>query len=228
MLRRTRKDYSMNTKTKFTIAGVCGILLAILIVMLKTVDVAPIGPEGTSIGLSHLNKAANEFFGQHDIWYDITKKLGYVGVLPLLIFALVGLVQLIKRKSLLKIDKDLYALAGLYVAIIGVYALFEKVIINYRPMIMAGDEHVEASFPSSHTLLACGIVGSTIILLSKYIKNDKLRMVLTIICLLIIFFTAIGRLLAGVHWLTDVIGGILASGILLAAFSGVRDIIDRN
>ena len=218
----------MNTKAKFSIAGVSGILFVILIVLLKTVDVAPIGPEGTSIGLSQINKAVNESLGVSDLWYKITKVMEIVADLTVLIFGLIGVTQLVKRKSLLKVDKDILALGGLYVVTAAMYALFEVMIINYRPIIMEGDEHVEASFPSSHTMLICVIMGSAIMLMSKYIKNEKLRVILSILCVAVMVVMAAGRLLAGVHWLTDITGGVLISITLLAAFAGVRDIIGKE
>ena len=218
----------MNTKAKFSIAGISGILFVILIVLLKTVDVAPIGPEGTSIGLSQINKAVNESLGVSDLWYKITKVMEIVADLTVLIFGLIGVTQLVKRKSLLKVDKDILALGGLYVVMAAMYALFEVVIINYRPIIMEGDEHVEASFPSSHTMLICVIMGSAIMLMSKYIKNEKLRVILSILFVAVMVVMSAGRLLAGVHWLTDITGGVLISITLLAAFAGVRDIIGKE
>ena len=218
----------MNTKTKFSIAGVSGILFIILIVLLKTVDVATIGPEGTSIGLSHINTAVNEALGKSNLWYNITKGMEIIADLTVLIFGLVGGVQLIKRKSLKKVDKDILALGGLYAIMAGMYALFEVVIINYRPIIMEGDEHVEASFPSSHTMLICVIMGSAIMLMSKYIKNEYFSVILSILCGTVMVVMAMGRLLAGVHWLTDIAGGVLISITLLAVFAGIRDIINKE
>lgn len=152
------------------------------------------------------------------LWYDITDWLGIAAILTALFFALAGLVQLIKRRSLLKVDREILALGGLYIIVIGLYVLFEKVIINYRPIIMPGSTHPEASFPSSHTMLVCIIMGSAAMLLGKY----KLCTALRIMCLSVIAVTVIGRLIAGVHWFTDILGGILISITLLSVFGELK------
>jgi undecaprenyl-diphosphatase len=156
------------------------------------------------------------------LWYDITDWLGIAAILTALFFALAGLVQLIKRRSLLKVDREVLALGGLYIIVIGLYVLFEKVIINYRPIIMPGSTHPEASFPSSHTILVCIIMGSAAMLLGKYIRNKKLCTALRVMCLSVIAFTVIGRLIAGVHWFTDILGGILISITPLSFFGELK------
>ena len=114
-----------------------------------------------------------------------------------------------------------------YILVIGIYLLFEKVIVNYRPVIMPGCQHPEASFPSSHTMLVCVIIGSAIMLISRYIKKKTLCRALQVICAVIIGVTVIGRLLSGVHWFTDIIGGILISTALLALFLGITEKINN-
>jgi undecaprenyl-diphosphatase len=156
------------------------------------------------------------------LWYDITDWLGIAAILTALVFTVAGLVQLIKRKSLLKVDREILALGGLYIIVIGLYVLFEKVIINYRPIIMPSSTHPEASFPSSHTMLVCIIMGSAAMLLGKYIRNKKLCTAIRVMCLAIIAFTVIGRLIAGVHWFTDILGGILISITLLSFFGELK------
>lgn len=111
---------------------------------------------------------------------------------------------------------------GLYILVIGIYLLFESVIVNYRPVIMPECQHPEASFPSSHTMLVCVIMGSTIIVMDKYIKKKVVCKVLRVIFAVIIIVTVIGRLISGVHWFTDAIGGILFSISLLALYSGLK------
>ena len=213
----------MTNKVKYVVAGVSGIATLIWIALIKLVDVAAIGPNGTSIGLSHINMSVHEILGESMLWYNITEVLGIVAILTAGAFALYGGVQLIKGKSLAKVDREIYVLGGLYAAVIILYALFEKVIINYRPIIMPDCEEPEASFPSSHTMLICVVMGSAIMLLNKYIENEKLRVVLQIICGAILVVTVVGRLLSGAHWFTDIIGGILISITLLAVFSAIKD-----
>ncbi|MBQ9199072.1 MAG: phosphatase PAP2 family protein [Lachnospiraceae bacterium] len=215
----------MKRQSKFIMAGVSGLMFVIWILLVRTVDVDSIGPEGTRVGLSHINKSVSDSLGQRLFWYDATEVLGIIAILVAAAFAFTGLVQLIKRKSLSKVDKEIFALGGLYIIVIGLYALFEVVVINFRPVIMQGEEHPEASFPSSHTMLICVVMGSTIMLLDKYIKNNSLCNALKILCAIIMVVTVVGRLVSGVHWFTDIIGGVIISVALLALFSGILDVV---
>ena len=202
-------------------AGVGGVLTVILIALVRLADVAPIGAQGTSIGLSHLNQFVFDLFGVHILWYNITDWLGVAAVLTGFVFAVTGLVQLIKRRSLLKVDCEILALGGLYIVVIGLYLFFENVIINYRPIIMPDNTSPEASFPSSHTMLVCVIMGSAAMLINRYIRNKPLNRILRAVCYVIIGVTVVGRLIAGVHWFTDILGGILISVTLLSLYEEV-------
>ena len=212
---------------KFLAGGaVFAVLFLIWIAIIKLVDVSAIGPEGTEVGLAGINKAIHEALGVNMILYKITDILGYVALLVAGLFALFGLVQLIKRKSLAKVDGAIYALAGLYVVTIGLYVIFEKVIINYRPVIMPDEVALEASFPSSHTMLACVIFGSAIVMIGKYIDNDMLRKLLIALAAVLLILVVAGRLVSGVHWFTDIVGGVLISGALVFTFIGIVGKID--
>jgi undecaprenyl-diphosphatase len=218
----------MKNKNNLFVSGISGLLVMILIVLVRFVDVRPIGPEGTSIGLSRLNGFFFRLSGVNILWYHITDWLGVAAILVAFLFAMAGFVQLIKRRSILKVDREILALGGLYIVVIGLYVLFEMVIVNYRPIIMPDGTHPEASFPSSHTMLVCVIMGSAIMLIGKYLKEKPLCRVLRGICAAIIGMTVIGRLIAGVHWFTDIVGGILISIFLLSLFSEVLKRTRRN
>ena len=209
----------MKNKGKFLMLGISGALFALLIVLLCCVDVEPVGAAGTSVGLSHMNRFVFELTGVNMVWYNITDWLGLAAIFAAFLFAATGLVQVIKRRSILKVDKEILALGGLYILVIGIYVLFENVIVNYRPIIMPGCSNPEASFPSSHTMLVCVIMGSTIIIIGKYIKKKSLCMVIRGICAAVIAVTVVGRLISGVHWFTDILGGLLISTFLLALYS---------
>ena len=196
-------------------------LTVILIALVRLVDVAPIGADGTSIGLSHLNQFVFDLFGVNMLWYNITDWLGVAAVLTGFVFAVTGLVQLIKRRSLLKVDREILSIGGLYIVVIGLYLFFENVIVNYRPIIMPDNTSPEASFPSSHTMLVCVIMGSAAMLINRYIRNKPLNRILRAVCYVIIGVTVVGRLIAGVHWFTDILGGILISVTLLSLYEEV-------
>lgn len=211
----------MNSKKYFICAGISCLLAAVLTIILKTTDLAAIGPEGTSIGLSSMNSAIHSAIGVHESFYTITQYLGYLSLVNVPVFALIGLIQLIRRKSLLKVDYEILCLGGVYLVTLLLYILFEKVVVNYRPIIMAGEEHVEASFPSSHTMLAVVGFGATLIIMGRYIKNKSIFTVVKMLYLLAIVVMVSLRFLSGVHWFTDIIAGLLISLTLLFAYLGV-------
>lgn len=211
----------MKNKGCYALGGISAVISLLIIAMVRMVDVSAIGPNGTSIGLSHINQKVHETIGVNQIWYDITEILGGVAILVAGIFALVGFVQLVKGKSLAKVDKEIYAVGGLYAVVVVLYALFEKVIINYRPVIMDGETAPEASFPSSHTMLTCVVMGSAIILIGKYIQSEELKKILQIVAAVILIVTVVGRLISGVHWFSDIMGGIFISLTLVSIFAGI-------
>ena len=206
---------------KVLASGIFALLFIQLILLVKLVDVAAVGAAGTSIGLSHLNNAFHSFTGVNMSIYELTDLLGKFALLVAAAVAVFGLIQLIKRRSLLKVDREILTTGGLYVVVLALYALFKVVIVNYRPIIMPGESMPEASFPSSHTMLIFVIMGSVCILLGRYLKKKGLKTLLRILCWVIVAVTVIGRLICGVHWLTDIIGGVLISLALLFLYSGV-------
>ena len=201
-------------------AVITGGLFAALIVLLKRYDVAAIGPAGTEIGFSHMNKFVHDLTGVNMLWYDITDYIGYAAIGVCALFALVGFVQMIKRRSLIKVDREILALGGLFAVVIGCYVFFEKYIINYRPIIMPGETEPEASFPSSHTMLIITVFVAVMIISDRYVSKGLGAMV-RLICFLTVLVTVGGRLYCGVHWCTDIIGGVLLSVTLLLLFSAV-------
>ena len=130
-------------------------------------------------------------------------------------YAHIGFVQLIKRKRVSRVDKEIILLGAFYVMLVGVYIFFEKVIINYRPILMGG--FLEASYPSSHTIMALTICGSSIIINNKLYRNRFTR-VLNVLSLFVMAIIVFGRLISGVHWLTDILGGIILSATMLMIF----------
>ncbi|MBQ6151208.1 MAG: phosphatase PAP2 family protein [Mogibacterium sp.] len=203
---------------RVTGAVITGALFAGLIVFLKIYDVAAVGPAGTEVGFSHINQFVHNLTGVNMIWYQITDFIGYGAIAVCGMFAVAGFVQMIKRRSLLKVDREIWALGGLFIAVIGCYVFFEKYIINYRPIIMPGETAPEASFPSSHTMLIMTVMIAVMIVSDKYF-GDLLGAFIRVLCFLTVLVTVCGRLYCGVHWFTDIIGGILLSATLLFLFA---------
>lgn len=203
-------------KKNFIISGILIIIAIVYTILVKTVDVKPIGPENSSVGFATINGAVGSAIGFNDTLYELTDYLGYISLAIAAVYALVGFMQLIKRKSLLKVDKEILMLAGFYAVVIGLYILFEIFIINYRPVVF--DEGLEASYPSSHTVLAVCICGSAVLLNKKIFNKVKGIKVVNIACIAILVLIVVGRLLSGVHWFSDILGGIIISAALLMTF----------
>lgn len=163
--------------------------------------------------LTKMNIEVFQGIGTHEAWYKITEALGVLPFLAAACFGGLGLYQWIRRKSLKRVDSDLFCLAGLYALAMAVYVGFEVFVVNYRPVLVDGQ--AEASFPSSHTVLAVVFLGSAALQLARRIRLPWLRISLSALCVLLAGIISVGRLLAGVHWLTDILGGILVGSALL-------------
>ena len=183
--------------------------------LLRLVDVRAIGPEGSSVGFSALNGFIHEKIGVNMYLYNITDWLGLVPIGVAFGFAILGLIQLIKRKSLLRVDRSILGLGVFYIIVVAVYLFFEIVVINYRPVLIEGC--LEASYPSSTTMLVTCVMPSAAMQAKERIKNKALRQGVIIIIIAFIAFMVVARLLSGVHWITDIIGGALFSlGVVMA------------
>ncbi len=192
----------------------------IFTILVKCFDVQPLGAEATPIGFAGLNTAVFKLLGTNELCYKITQAFGIVAILTAGFFAVLGLIQLIKKRSFLKVDRELLMAGIIYFIVIILYVLFEKLAINFRPIVL--DEGLEASYPSTHTMLILTIMGTAIPLSSRYIKNSKLSIAVKITSIAIMWLTVIFRLLSGVHWFTDIIGGVLISLCLISLYKALK------
>lgn len=202
----------MKNKKNILICILLVLLSIIYTILVKYVDTSIIGPNGSVVGFSSLNSFVFNLTGNNMTLYKITEILGIIPILIALMYAVIGLIQVIDRKSL-KVDKELIALGILYIIVILIYVFFEKCIINYRPVLIDGI--LEASYPSSHTLLSICICGSAL-LINKYLfNNKKIYKYINIVSIISMVLIVLGRLLSGVHWASDIIGSIIISITLL-------------
>ncbi len=183
------------------------------------VDVRAIGPQGSSVGFAGTNGFVHNLTGVHFSLYNITDWLGLVPIFVCMGFGILGLVQWIKRKSIRKVDYDILVLGGFYIATVTAYLFFESVVINYRPVLING--YLEASYPSSTTMLVMCVMPTALMQLGGRIKNKVLRNIIAVTIIAFIAFMVIGRLLSGVHWLTDIVGGTLLSAGLVMLYRAI-------
>ena len=194
------------------------LIAVVFTVLVKIVDVGFVSSTGSLVGFSSVNIPFSQKFGFNPIFYKVSEVLGYLIFLVIAVFAFIGCYQLIKRKSLMKVDKDLYALAITYVFTFALYIFFDKVlVINLRPIIMAGESIAEPSFPSSHTLLAVSVLGTAISECGK-IRKKSFRVSLVIVLAILMGATVLSRLFSGVHWVTDIIAGILWGEVMMTLY----------
>ena len=172
------------------------------------VDVRPIGPMGSQVGFAGLNGWFHGLTGVHWWLYDLTDLLGLASLGICGIFGLQGLCQWIKRKSIRRVDGELLALGGFYLTVLAVFFLFELLQINYRPVLIQG--RLEASYPSSTTMLALCVLPTAMLRL----RSRRVRFLLGALTA----FLVLGRLLCGVHWVSDIIGGALLSAGLVTLY----------
>ena len=183
-------------------------------VAIRFVDVQAIGPQESSVGFATINQFVHNLTGVHMSLYTITDWLGLVPLMFVMGFGTLGLIQWIKRKHLLKVDYSILVLGGFYIVVMAAYVLFEVLVINYRPVLINGI--LEASYPSSTTMLVMCVMPTAIMQFNARIKNNVLKRFVASAIIAFIVFMVIGRLVSGVHWFTDIIGGaLLSTGLVL-------------
>jgi len=189
-------------------AGLIG-AFALWTVLIRWVDVQAVGQNGTKIGFADFNVWFHQLTGVHMTLYTITDWLGLVPIFICLCFGVLGLVQLIKRRSLLRVDPDILLLGIYYVLVIACYLIFEMIPVNYRPVLIEG--RLEASYPSSTTLLVLSVMPTLWFQANRRVSNAMIRKAVAVFVVTFSVFMVIGRLVSGVHWATDIIGSVLLS-----------------
>lgn len=209
----------MKKKKEILLGFILIISFIIWTVLIQTVDVQPVGQEGTDIGFATFNSWFHKLTGVHLTLYIITDWLGLVPMLVCMIFAGVGLVQLVKRRSLFKVDYDIIFLGIYYIVVIFSYLIFEMIPINYRPILIDG--RMEASYPSSTTLLVLSVMPTLIFQVNRRVKSNDIKRIIKILANVFSVFMVVGRLICGVHWFTDIVGAVIISSGLFVIYKAV-------
>ena len=186
--------------------------------LIQMIDVQPIGPMGTTVGFAGLNQWVHRLTGTNLLLYNITDWLGLIPLFVCMGFAVLGLNQLICRRNLLRVDTDILLLGLYYMIVIGFYLYFEVVSINYRPILIQG--RLEASYPSSTVLLVLCVMPTLIEQCNRRWKGAALKFVHGF-SIAFSLFMIIGRIISGVHWITDIVGAMLLSGGLFSIYQGL-------
>ncbi|MCR4787034.1 MAG: phosphatase PAP2 family protein [Lachnospiraceae bacterium] len=212
-------------KKNLIITAVLFAVFVIYTLCVKNVDVAAVGPEGSSVGFSSLNSAVANVFGYNEFFYDCSKIIALFSFILIGVIFLTALCQVIKRKGIFKADQDCYVMGVLYGLTGLMYVFFEIVIINYRPVIL--DEGLEASFPSSHTMLAISVLITGSMWIRRRVDEKKAGLITCFLYTLAVFMV-VARLISGVHWLTDIIGAIIAGSFLVSVFMTLMSVLQSK
>jgi len=199
-------------------------LFVIWTILIQTIDVKPVGQNGSDVGFSTLNVMYFHMTGVHMNVYTITDWLGLVPIFVCLAFGIVGLVQLIKRRSLTGVDADIIILGVYYIFVIFGYLIFEMIPLNYRPILINGI--MEASYPSSTTLLVLSVMPTLKFQSDRRIVNEGVRLLISVFTYVFSIFMVTGRLMAGVHWLSDIVGSVFLSFGLFYLYQGIIFVLD--
>ena len=190
------------------------------------VDVQPLGQNGTDIGFATFNLWFHRLTGVHMNIYMLTDWLGLVPIFVCMLFAGLGVVQLIQRRNPFKVDYDILALGVYYIVVIFGYLIFEMIPINYRPILIEGV--MEVSYPSSTTLLVLSIMPTLVFQVNRRVDSNIIKTVIIVSTVAFSAFMVIGRLIAGVHWFTDIVGGIILSAGLFCIYMAVVKLRDKE
>lgn len=220
------KDRRMKDKGKRELMPGLVLLAGFIVwtILIRHIDVQRAGPRGTEIGVASFNVWFHRMTGVHMLIYTITDWLGLVPIFICMGFGLLGLVQWIKRRSLLRVDPDILLLGVYYLVVIFGYLLFEMVPINYRPILIEG--YLEASYPSSTTLLVLSVMPTLKFQADRRVMRAVLRKSITIFVIVFSAFMVIGRLISGVHWATDIMGSVLLSSGLFMIYRFMAEYFD--
>lgn len=212
----------MRSQKEFRLAVCLLIAFVLWTAAIQIVDVQLIGPQGTTVGFATVNQFIHNLTGVHMSLYTITDWMGLVPIGFVIGFALLGFIQWMNRKHLLKVDCSILILGGFYIVVMALYVFFEIFVVNYRPVLING--YLEPSYPSSTTMLVMCVMPTAIMQFNSRIENEALKRCVSFFISIFIAFMVIGRLISGVHWFTDIVGGVLLSAGLARMY---RAIINR-
>lgn len=221
-----KKEEKRKNQKRFGMA--LGLIVAFILwtIAVQYIDVGAVGLNGSKVGFATINTFVHKLTGVHMLLYTITDWLGIIPLVFVLGFAILGLVQWIGRKSLWKVDRSILVLGVFYILVMVAYVFFEIVVINYRPVLIEG--FLEASYPSSTTMLAMCVMPTAMMQLDARIKNQNIKKLILDIIIAFTAFMVIGRMISGVHWFTDIVGGILLSSGLVLLYATVSEFIEKK
>ena len=198
------------------------VAFVVFTILVKTVDVDYLALGNYKIGFKSFNYETQSKIldmARQSPMKKLSDVLLYVSIGSCLIYVVIGIYQLIKTKSLFKVNYRLYMLALTYVSIAVIYFIFEILKINYSPDLTNG---LKASYPSSHVFigatLICVNIYAAMEMLNMNEENKWLRTVGYIAGLVICVALIVSRTLSAKHWATDIIASVILTGFIVSLF----------
>ncbi len=142
--------------------------------------------------------------------------LGSTKVSILIAAVVLGVLYLIYRKLS---EPILFAAALGGAAAMNV--LFKQIFSRPRPEVHRLIEETGFSYPSGHTMGAMALYGAIAFLLWRHADKVWKRTLIIIGTIILVIMIAVSRIYLGVHYPSDITGGILASGIWLSIVIGI-------
>lgn len=190
-------------------------------ILVKVVDVQYVQMNNTYLGFYNFNTTINDWVQTLNTKaYDVLSTILLIfALLSVGCFAILGLIQWIKRKSLKKVDPVIYMLLIGYIVIAIFYIVFEVMKINYSPLSTITD--LKSSYPCSHIFISTSYLGISFLTMFKYFNFSKLiKGILWAGFGVFTFAMIFTRTFSGCHWFSDVIAAILLSCFIIGSFAG--------
>jgi len=133
------------------------------------------------------------------------KLITHFGDAPILIGISIGVLLFIKNKKIgifMSLNLIINFIFNQYMKI-----FFERP----RPVDLMIVEEKGYSFPSGHSMVSMAFYGFIVFLIWKYVKNNKLKWLYTILLGLLIILIGTSRIYLGVHYASDVLAGFYFS-----------------
>ncbi len=93
--------------------------------------------------------------------------------------------------------------------------IFKNIIRRDRPNILRLITQGGFSYPSGHAMITMCCYGYLFYYVYNFVKNKYLKIILLIILGILIISIPISRIYVGVHYFSDIIGGLLLGGCIL-------------
>ena len=208
------------------ISSAClSVMFVVFTLLVKFVDVAYVGMTGKEVGLSSFNRLVYESVDVSETFDKLGDVCMVLSILVVLFVVALGIYELVKNKSIKKVDKKIWSMGIIYALVVLIYVVFELICLNYRPVLIDGK--LEASYPSSHVMLSLTILSCFLIFMLSKLKTKKQKAILGTLIGLFMFVIVLFRVLSGMHWMTDIIASVILALMLAGWYVFINCLFEK-